>query len=104
MSGRIRILTCATVVLLTAGIARAQSAPTCTFDPAAALVTVTVNGFEARLRADAATGEIRLNMQRTMQRYASVFRTGEVLEEGTARLGEVADTLGAARKTVEDEG
>ena len=24
------------------------------------------------------TGEIRLNMQRTMQRYAAVFRTGEV--------------------------
>ena len=35
------------------------------------------------------TGEIRGSMQRTMQRYASVFRTGEVLEEGTqqARRG-----------------
>jgi succinate dehydrogenase / fumarate reductase flavoprotein subunit len=39
------------------------------------------------------TGEIRLNMQRTMQRYASVFRTGEVLGEGTRRLDEVAGSL-----------
>ena len=29
-------------------------------------------------------------MQRTMQRYASVFRTGEVLEQGTRKLDEVA--------------
>jgi succinate dehydrogenase / fumarate reductase flavoprotein subunit len=45
------------------------------------------------------TGEIRLNMQRTMQRYASVFRTGEVLEEGTHKLGEVAGSLSEVRLT-----
>jgi succinate dehydrogenase / fumarate reductase flavoprotein subunit len=39
------------------------------------------------------SGQIRLNMQRTMQHYASVFRTGEVLEEGVGKLGEVADSL-----------
>jgi succinate dehydrogenase / fumarate reductase flavoprotein subunit len=45
------------------------------------------------------TGEIRLNMQRTMQRYASVFRTGEVLEQGAHRLDEVAGSLGDLRLT-----
>ena len=45
------------------------------------------------------TGEIRLNMQRTMQRYAAVFRTGEVLEEGTRRLDEVASSLAELRLT-----
>ncbi len=43
------------------------------------------------------TGEIRLDMQRTMQRYASVFRTGEVLEEGTRKLSEVAASLADLR-------
>ncbi len=45
------------------------------------------------------TGEIRTGMQRTMQRYASVFRTGQVLEEGTRKLGEVAGSLGEIRLT-----
>jgi succinate dehydrogenase / fumarate reductase flavoprotein subunit len=45
------------------------------------------------------TGEIRLNMQRTMQRYAAVFRTGELLEEGTQKLDEVAGSLGDLRLT-----
>jgi succinate dehydrogenase / fumarate reductase flavoprotein subunit len=45
------------------------------------------------------TGEIRGSMQRTMQRYASVFRTGEVLEEGTQKLGEVAASLSEIRLT-----
>jgi succinate dehydrogenase / fumarate reductase flavoprotein subunit len=43
------------------------------------------------------TGEIRLNMQRTMQRYASVFRTGEALEDGTRKLDQVAGSLGELR-------
>jgi succinate dehydrogenase flavoprotein subunit len=43
------------------------------------------------------TGEIRLNMQRTMQRYASVFRTGEALEEGTRKLDQVAGSLSELR-------
>ena len=45
------------------------------------------------------TGEIRTSMQRTMQRYAAVFRTGKVLEEGAAKLGEVAGSLGEIRLT-----
>ncbi len=32
------------------------------------------------------TAEIRLDMQRTMQNHAAVFRTGEVLREGTEKL------------------
>jgi succinate dehydrogenase / fumarate reductase, flavoprotein subunit len=43
------------------------------------------------------TGAIRSSMQRTMQRYAAVFRTGEVLEEGTHKLDEVAGSLGDLR-------
>jgi succinate dehydrogenase / fumarate reductase flavoprotein subunit len=43
------------------------------------------------------TGTIRLNMQRTMQRYAAVFRAGPVLEEGAKKLDEVAGSLGDLR-------
>ncbi|HET6468102.1 MAG TPA: succinate dehydrogenase/fumarate reductase flavoprotein subunit, partial [Geminicoccaceae bacterium] len=39
-------------------------------------------------------GEIRLNMQRTMQKFASVFRDGPHLEEGCRSIGQVADSLG----------
>ena len=35
------------------------------------------------------TAEIRMNMQKTMQNYAAVFRTGETLDEGAERIGEV---------------
>ena len=45
------------------------------------------------------SGEIRGAMQRTMQRYASVFRTGEVLTEGTEKLSEVAASLDDLRLT-----
>jgi succinate dehydrogenase / fumarate reductase, flavoprotein subunit len=45
------------------------------------------------------TGKIRLNMQRTMQRYAAVFRTGQLLEEGTQKLDQVAGSLGDLRLT-----
>ena len=45
------------------------------------------------------TGEIRLNMQRTMQRYASVFRTGELMEEGDKKLGDVASSLSELKIT-----
>ncbi len=45
------------------------------------------------------TGEIRLNMQRTMQRYASVFRIGEVLDQGAEKLSEVASSLSDLRLT-----
>jgi succinate dehydrogenase / fumarate reductase flavoprotein subunit len=39
------------------------------------------------------TGEIRLNMQNTMQNYAAVFRTQDVLAEGCRKIAEVAATL-----------
>jgi succinate dehydrogenase / fumarate reductase flavoprotein subunit len=45
------------------------------------------------------SGEIRSNMQRTMQRYAAVFRTGEVLEQGVQKLDEVARSLSDLRLT-----
>jgi len=35
------------------------------------------------------TSEIRMNMQRTMQNNAAVFRTGEVLREGVSKLQEI---------------
>ena len=38
-------------------------------------------------------------MQRTMQRYAAVFRTGQVLEQGASQLGEVAGSLDQIRLT-----
>ena len=39
------------------------------------------------------TSEIRLNMQRTMQNEAAVFRTSESLAEGVRKIYEVADSL-----------
>ena len=39
------------------------------------------------------TAEIRLNMQRVMQSNAAVFRTGEILDEGTRLIDEVWDSL-----------
>ena len=36
-------------------------------------------------------------MQRTMQRYATVFRVGSTLDEGCRKIGEVADSLGELR-------
>jgi succinate dehydrogenase / fumarate reductase flavoprotein subunit len=37
------------------------------------------------------TAEIRLAMQRTMQKYAAVFRRGDTLAEGKAKISEVFD-------------
>jgi succinate dehydrogenase / fumarate reductase flavoprotein subunit len=39
------------------------------------------------------TAEVRLEMQRTMQNHAAVFRTGETLGEGCELLGRVFDAL-----------
>jgi len=39
------------------------------------------------------TSEIRLNMQKTMQNHASVFRTGEVLQEGVEQLRGVMNSF-----------
>ncbi len=43
---------------------------------------------------DSKTGAIRSEMQKTMQRYASVFRDGPTLEAGCKRMGEVSSMLG----------
>jgi succinate dehydrogenase / fumarate reductase flavoprotein subunit len=43
------------------------------------------------------TGQVRLNMQRTMQRHASVFRDGPILEDGCAKISEVAASLADIR-------
>jgi succinate dehydrogenase / fumarate reductase, flavoprotein subunit len=45
------------------------------------------------------SGEIRSNMQRTMQKYASVFRDGPHLEEGCRSIGDVARSLADIRVT-----
>ncbi|MDP1635147.1 MAG: FAD-binding protein, partial [Gallionellaceae bacterium] len=49
-----------------------------------------ISRFDALRYADGSepTAKIRLDMQRNMQNYAAVFRTGEVLEEGKAKLRE----------------
>lgn len=39
------------------------------------------------------TSDIRMNMQRTMQNHAAVFRTGESLQEGCAKISAVFDSL-----------
>jgi succinate dehydrogenase / fumarate reductase, flavoprotein subunit len=48
-------------------------------------------------KGNLSTGEIRAAMQRTMQRYATVFRTGPTIEEGSQKIGEVADSLSELR-------
>ena len=40
-------------------------------------------------KGESRTSEIRLNMQRAMQDNAAVFRTGEVMQEGMAKMDEV---------------
>uniref|UniRef100_A0AAY4E6U6 succinate dehydrogenase n=1 Tax=Denticeps clupeoides TaxID=299321 RepID=A0AAY4E6U6_9TELE len=39
------------------------------------------------------TSEIRLNMQKTMQSHAAVFRTGDVLKEGCRKMDSIYQTL-----------
>jgi succinate dehydrogenase / fumarate reductase flavoprotein subunit len=41
-------------------------------------------------RGSSPTAQIRLAMQRTMQNHASVFRSGTILQEGLAKLQEIA--------------
>ena len=48
-------------------------------------------------RGTTSTAEIRLAMQRTMQSHASVFRSGEVLQQGLQQLAEIADGFNAVR-------
>ena len=45
------------------------------------------------------TADIRLAMQRTMQKYAAVFRSGNTLAEGKAKISEVFDSFSDVRVT-----
>ena len=51
--------------------------------------------FESLRNADGGTptADIRLAMQRTMQKYAAVFRSGDTLAEGKAKISEVFDSF-----------
>jgi len=90
MRRRHSLLSCAAIVLLWAGIARAQSAPTCAFDPTTARVTVSVDGLDARLQAVASSGEIWLNG--VWCAGATIFNTDSIQVNGGTRGDEV--TLG----------
>jgi succinate dehydrogenase / fumarate reductase flavoprotein subunit len=45
------------------------------------------------------TADIRLAMQRTMQKYAAVFRSGDTLAEGKAKISQVFDSFSDVRVT-----
>jgi succinate dehydrogenase / fumarate reductase flavoprotein subunit len=45
------------------------------------------------------TADIRMKMQKTMQSYAAVFRTGQTLDEGAKLIGEVRSSLADVRVT-----
>jgi len=46
-----------------------------------------------------ATADIRLEMQRTMQAHCAVFRTGEVMNEGVAKMAATADSFSDVKTT-----
>jgi succinate dehydrogenase / fumarate reductase flavoprotein subunit len=77
--------------LVTAGSAH-KPLPRDAGDPAVARVDRLLQS-----RGERSTGEIRLDMQRTMQRHASVFRDGPTLEAGCRKIGEVAASLDGIR-------
>ena len=62
--------------------------------PATALDTA-LERFDRLRNANGSTptAAIRLNMQRTMQRYGAVFRTGDTLVEGSQKISEVFQTF-----------
>jgi succinate dehydrogenase / fumarate reductase flavoprotein subunit len=44
-------------------------------------------------KGSTSTADIRLNLQRTMQNHAGVFRTGEIMDEGATKLEKVWDSF-----------
>jgi len=54
-----------------------------------------VQRFDRLRHADGSlpTADIRLKMQKTMQNYAAVFRTGKTLDEGVKLIGEVRESF-----------
>jgi len=60
-------------------------------DVPATLLDKALARFDALRNANGGTptAQLRVKMQRTMQKYAAVFRTGETLAEGKAKISEV---------------
>jgi len=60
-------------------------------DVPATLLDKALARFDALRNANGGTptAQLRMKMQRTMQKYAAVFRTGETLSEGKAKITEV---------------
>lgn len=50
-------------------------------------------------KGSSSTADIRLAMQRTMQKDAAVFRTGETLKEGCTKIGEVYNSFNDVKIT-----
>lgn len=48
-------------------------------------------------KGDTGTAQIRDNMQRTMQKHAAVFRTGESLDEGLGKMRAIVDSFDDVR-------
>jgi len=65
------------------------------------------SGEESIARVDAllhangslSTADIRLNMQKAMQKYAAVFRTEETLKTGVQKIDEIADQMSSIKVT-----
>ncbi|GAP67311.1 succinate dehydrogenase, flavoprotein subunit [Mizugakiibacter sediminis] len=68
-------------------------------DLPASVLDKALGRFDAIRHANGSTptAEIRLNMQRTMQRDAAVFRTGESLKEGCRKIAEVRASFADVR-------
>jgi len=62
--------------------------------PASATDAALANFDKVRhANGDISTAELRLTMQRTMQKDAAVFRTGETLKEGCAKISQAFDAF-----------
>ena len=48
-------------------------------------------------KGDVSTAELRLDMQKAMQKHASVFRNTEILDEGVKKLGDIAMDMNNVR-------
>lgn len=79
-----------------------------TVDPNSTMPSIAENTGEATLErldklryaeGSRATSEIRLEMQRTMQSHCAVFRTGEVMDQGVAKMAATADSFSDVRTT-----
>jgi succinate dehydrogenase / fumarate reductase flavoprotein subunit len=64
-------------------------------DLPASVLDKALSRFDALRNANGSTptAQIRSDMQRTMQKDAAVFRTGETLQEGSKKIGEVYDSF-----------